>query len=97
MLCFLERNWWFFLQSILHHYIMVGTVQPLIMGEYEQDALRVMHTSNDGSYSRSFNDAFDILFSDRRSRDSRQIWKADSTNGIDSTDKGKRLCFRKLL
>mmetsp|Transcript_10564 Transcript_10564/g.23233 ORF Transcript_10564/g.23233 Transcript_10564/m.23233 type:complete len:539 (-) Transcript_10564:134-1750(-) len=90
-------NWWFFLQSILHHYIMVGTVQPLIMGEYEQDALRVMHTSNDGSYSRSFNDAFDILFSDRRSRDSRQIWKADSTNGIDSTDKGKRLCFRKLL
>ena len=76
---------------------MVGTVQPLIMGEYEQDALRVMHTSNDGSYSRSFNDAFDILFSDRRSRDSRQIWKADSTNGIDSTDKGKRLCFRKLL
>jgi len=92
------NNWWFFLQSILHHYIAVAITQPLFIGDYTQESLRVMHTMSDKEYERSFVDAFDFMYSDRRGRDSRQIWHAQddilgNRNGIDT----KRFCFRKLL
>lgn len=81
-------NWWFFLQSILHHYIVVAALQPEIMGDYQRDALRVLFTSHDVMYSRSNLDAFDFLFSDRRGRDSTQLWSLESD---------KKLCFRQLI
>jgi hypothetical protein len=36
-----------------------------------------------------------FMFSDRRSRDSRQIWNVGSISGGDNTMK-KRYCFRKV-
>jgi hypothetical protein len=105
-------NWWFFLKSILHHYIAVAVVQPKIAGDYKQEALRVMFALTDSAYSRSFVDAFEFLFSDRRGRDSRQVWhvpvvragnsNSNSNSGADDNDNGndsnkKRYCFRKLL
>eukprot|EP00980_Cylindrotheca_fusiformis_P023205 scaffold10220_cov148-Cylindrotheca_fusiformis.AAC.3 len=87
-------NWWFFLQGVLHHYIAFAVVQPHIMGDYLDESLRVLFTSDDTTYSRSNLDAFEFLFSDRRARDSRQVWRVDPTNG-DETN--KRYCFRKLL
>jgi hypothetical protein len=57
---FLLRSWWFYLQSVLHHYIAISIVQPKISGDYKQDALRVMFALNDKSYSRSFLDSFEV-------------------------------------
>lgn len=95
-------NWWFFLKSILHHYIAVAVVQPKIMGEYRQDSLRVMFALEDSSYSRSFVDAFEFFFSDGRGRDSSQIWHVmegtDSNHAISTVNHTRRrFCFRKLL
>lgn len=52
-----------------------------------------MFTSDDAKYSRSSLDGFEFLFSDRRGRDSRQIWNIDTNKG---DDKKKRYCFRKV-
>ena len=78
------------MQAVLHHYVTVAAVQPHIMGDYKEEALRVMFTVDDFRYSRSFLGAFEILFSDRRGRDSRQVWNVNSANE-------NKLCFRKLI
>lgn len=88
------RNWWFFLQAILHHYIAFAIVQPQLVGDYLDDSLRVMFSSDDKRYSRSFLDAFEFMFSDRRTRDSRQIWHIDPSK---DDGKSKRYCFRKVI
>jgi len=90
-------NWWFFLQIILHHYIAVGLVQPHILGNYQDDVLRVMFTSNDEAYSRSNVDAFEFIFSNRRGRDARQVWRMGEDDHTDNEGKDQRYCFRKLL
>jgi hypothetical protein len=88
-------NWWFYLKTVLHNYIAVTMVQPaMISGNYEQEAMRVLFASPDTTYSRSFLDSFEFMFSDRRGRDSRQIW---NVAGIGSgKEEAKRLCFRKV-
>lgn len=97
------NNWWFFLKVILHHYISVAVVQPKITGDYNQDALRVMFALNDQDYSKSFVDAFEFFFSDRRDRDSRQIWHVpvfpehNNYHHNNTNHNTKRYCFRKLL
>ena len=87
-----SRNWWFFLQGILHHYVTVAMVQPMIVGNYKEDGMRVLFTSNNDRASRSFLDAFEFLFSDDRARDSRQLWNV----GGSTSSKDKRYCFRKV-
>ena len=88
----------FISRSMTDHYIAVALVQPNLMGDYQDDAIRVMLTSNDKAYSRSNVDAFEFLFSDRRGRDARQLWhmgdnaNADTSNG----EKEQRFCFRKV-
>mmetsp|Transcript_11863 Transcript_11863/g.24471 ORF Transcript_11863/g.24471 Transcript_11863/m.24471 type:complete len:402 (-) Transcript_11863:673-1878(-) len=86
-------NWWFFLQTILHHYVALGIVQPMIAGKYKSEPMRVLFTTDDHKSSRSFLDAFEFLFSDGRERDSRQVWKV----GSNTTNGEKRYCFKKLL
>jgi len=67
------NNWWFFLKSVLKHYILMTVVQPHVMGDYQKH-LRVMHSVNNYYYQKPFFDAFDILFADGRGRDSKQLW-----------------------
>lgn len=80
------------------HYIAVGLVQPHLMGDYHDDALRVMLTSNDKAYSRSNVDAFEFIFSDRRGRDARQLWHMGEERNSENTNgnKEQRFCFRKV-
>ena len=93
-------NWWWFLMSVLKHYITMTVTQPFAYGDYNTD-LRIMHTMNDESFSRSFIDAFEFLFSDRRGRDSRQIWSETPQDTMNVKEEGnmveKRFCFRKLI
>ena len=88
-------NWWFYLKTVFHNYVAVAMVQPMISGNYEQEAMRVLFASPDTTYSRSFLDSFDFMFSDRRGRDSRQIWNVAGI-GSGKDEEAKRLCFRKV-
>jgi len=81
------------LQTILHQYVVVAALQPQIMGSYDQESMRILHTIDDQWYLRSNLDAFDMLFSDHRSRDSRQLWFA---NDIMKENK-QQLCFRQVF
>ena len=57
----------------------------------------MMHTMSDKEYERPFVDAFDFMYSDRRGRDSRQIWHVqDSILGNRNGTDTKRFCFRKV-
>ena len=93
------NNWWFFLKVMLNHYIAVAVTQPMFAGDYKQQDLRMMYSFHDGKYLRSFTDAFEFMFSDRRGRDSRQIWNLENatTSLVNENEREQRYCFRKLL
>jgi len=93
-----SNNWWFLLLSLLKHYITFAVIQSKVDGDYNHD-LRVLHTLPDKTYFRSFVDGFEFMFSDRRGRDSRQIWHVPPMGTTTATTKSslKRYCFRKLV
>lgn len=93
------NNWWFFLKVMLNHYIAFAVTQPMFAGNYKQEDLRILYSFEDGNYLRSFVDAFEFMFSDRRGRDSRQIWNLETTKTsiINNNEREQRYCFRKLL
>ena len=92
------NNWWFFLKVMLNHYIAVTVTQPMFAGDYKED-LRLMYALPNGKYWRSFVDAFEFMFSDRRGRDSRQIWNLETSkvSFMDNNKREQRYCFRHLL
>ncbi|GFH46246.1 hypothetical protein CTEN210_02720 [Chaetoceros tenuissimus] len=95
------NNWWFLLKTILHNFIAVTILQSKLYGEYK-NSIRVLHTMHDGSYVKSFTDAFDFFFSNQRARDSRQIWDVhDIGTLLSQKDKEgnmqqRKMCFRKV-
>ena len=94
-----HKNWWFFLLGLLQYYITVAGVQDLIEGNYGVESdLRVLYTFNDNNYQLGFTDAYEFLFSDRRTRDSRQIWKLEPQNGIKALEgSSNEYCFKTLI
>jgi len=94
-------NWWFFLKTVFHHYIVMVIMQQYIKGDYTSEGMRVLHTMEAKKYSRSFVDAYDFFFSDDRARDSRQVWNVPELGQTFLMDDGettkKRMCFRKLI
>ena len=93
-------NWWFFLISVLKHYIMLTVVENQVMRDFSK-GLRVLSTLNDAADSRPFTDIFDIMFAPNKHRwGNRQIWKESPVDrfmakGSDSIS--HRYCFRTLV
>jgi len=94
-----HANWWFFLVELLQYYITVAGVQDLIEGNYGVESdLRVLYTFDDKQYQLSFTDAYEFLFSDRRTRDSRQIWKLEPQNDLKALGgSSNEHCFKTLI
>lgn len=93
-------NWWFFLISVLKHYITLAVVQPQVMGNYSKD-LRIFSTLHDAAASRPFADIFDFMFDSKRGSTFQQLWKnppIPSKTDLDEDGRtSPRYCFRTLV
>jgi hypothetical protein len=89
-----HNNWWFFMIELIKHFIEFAVVQPQVSSVYGKDDVQVLHTLEDKNYKRSFTDAFEFLFSDRRGMDAVQLQEiaASSSSGNQVT-----LCLRQVF
>jgi hypothetical protein len=97
-------NWWFFLVSVLKHFVTLGVVESHNTGNDGRN-LRLFSTLNDGQNSRPFTDIFALMFDSHRAGKEeamgvRQIWKeVPISHSMDKKgdENSKRYCFRKLI